>query len=109
MRDLAFTHQSLCTGEEASKLLLFDEVEFAGSNKLLLLAVARPENGDLQFFWWIGPKAKVESEGILATFSGAAVYVSSEGLLAHFQTDRGANGGAVNLACALQLHGQPFI
>ena len=109
MRDLAFTHQSLCTGEEASKLLLFDEVEFAGFNKLLLLAVAKPENGDLQFLGWIGPKAKVESEGILAAFSGAAVHVSSEDLFAHFQTDRGANGGAVNLACALKLQRQPFI
>ena len=109
MIDLAFTHQSLCTGEEASKLLLFYEVEFVGFNKLLLLAVARPENGDLQFLGWIGPKAKVESEGILATFSGAAVYVSSEGLLTHFQTDRGANGCMIDLACALQLHGQPFI
>ena len=83
MRDLAFTHQSLCTGEEASKLLLFYEVEFAGFNKLLLLAVAKPENGDLQFLGWIGPKAKVESEGILAAFSGAAVDVSGEDLLAH--------------------------
>ena len=109
MIDLAFTHQSLCTGEEASKLLLFYEVEFVGFNKLLLLAVARPENGDLQFLGWIGPKAKVESEGVLATFSGAAVYVSSEGLLTHFQTDRGANGCMIDLACALQLHGQPFI
>ena len=84
MRDLAFTHQSLCTGEEASKLLLFDEVEFAGFNKLLLLAVARPENSDFQFIGWIGPKAKVESEGILATFSGTAVHVSSEDLFSYF-------------------------
>ena len=109
MRDLAFTHQSLCTGGEASKLLLFYEVEFVGFNKLLLLAVARPENGDLQFLGWIGPKAKVKREGILTALAGAAIDVAGEDLLAHFQTDRGANGCMVDLACALQLHGQPFI
>ena len=55
MRDLDFTYRVYGTGGAASKLRLFDEVEFACFNKLLLLGIARPENGDFQFLGRIGP------------------------------------------------------
>ena len=55
MRDLDFTHRVYGKGTVASKLLLFDAVEFAYFNKLLLLGIARPENGDFQFLGRIGP------------------------------------------------------
>ena len=50
-----FTHRVYGKGTGASKLLLFDAVEFACFNKLLLLGIARPENGDFQFLGRIGP------------------------------------------------------
>ena len=55
MRDLDFTRRVYGNGEAASKLRIFDEVEFAYFNKLLLLGIARPENGDFQFLGRIGP------------------------------------------------------
>ena len=55
MRDLDFTCRVYGTGSDASKLRLFDEVEFAYFNKLLLLRIAGPENGDFQFLGRIGP------------------------------------------------------
>ena len=55
MRDLDFTCRVYDTGSDASKLRLFDELEFACFNKLLLLRIAGPENGDFQFLGRIGP------------------------------------------------------
>ena len=55
MRDLDFTYRVYGTGSDASKLRLFDEVEFVYFNKLLLLRIAGPENGDFQFLGRIGP------------------------------------------------------
>ena len=101
--------QTYGIGTGISKLLLFDKVAFACFNKLLLLGIARPENGDFQFLGRIGPQAKVKREGILIAFARAAIDVAGEDLLAHFQPDCGADGCTVDLARSLQLHSQPFI
>ena len=51
----------------------------------------------------------MKREGILTALAGTAIDVAGEDLLAHFQPDCGANGCTVDLACARQLYGQPFI
>ena len=51
----------------------------------------------------------MKSEGILVSFTGAAVHVAGEDLLAHFQLYCGADGRTINLARALKLYGEPFI
>ena len=45
----------------------------------------------------------------MVSFTGAAVHVAGEDLLAHFQLYCGADGRTINLARALKLYGEPFI